>query len=193
MAGGDWWQNSPNLRSLFPSIVSAASSGASTAEVWGAIRDAAGGIAAQVLGTTLGREPTEQEVLDQVGKLLGGISATDVSQARGAAGAMVSAHSNLINGDPNAQIESSQIARAPWSTTTNVAGVSEQYRIRVQRSITVKGFTSIDRVEWSTYNLSGPLTSIADAVSQANNLFNGSAYNKTASINQVLDYVIEAV
>lgn len=193
MAGGSWWQDSPNLRSLFPSIVSAASQGASTSEVWDAIRGAAGSIASQVLSTTLGRNPTEQEVLESAKGLLSGISATDVSAARGAAGQMVRAHNALLAASDDAQITSEQIGRAPWSTTTNVAGVNEQYRIRVQRSITVKGFTEIQTTEWGTYDLSGPLTSIADAVSQANNLWSGRDYNKRASINQVLDYVIEAV
>lgn len=193
MAGGSWWENSPNLRSLFPAIVSAASQGASTADVWGAVRNAAGNIASQVLGTTLGREPTDEEVSNTAATLLRGITATDVSQARGAAGQMVTAHNNLANADPNAQIEASMIARAPWSVTSNVAGVSEQYRIRVQRSITVKGFTEIQRDEWSTYNLSGPLTNPADALSSANAAWNGKDYNKTARIDGILDYVIEAI
>lgn len=193
MAGGAWWSDKPGLRQLFPAIVSAAADGASTAQVWDAIRGAAGNMASQVLSTTLGREPTEQEVLQSAKGLLDGISATDVSAARGAAGQMVSAHANLVGGDPDAQIDSSQIARAPWSQTTNVAGVNEQYRIRVQRSITVKGFTEINTTEWGTYDLSGPLTSVNDALTQANGLWSGRDYNKRASINQVLDYVIEAV
>lgn len=193
MAGGSWWESSPGLRQVFPAIVNAASQGASTAEVWSAIRDSAATIAGSTLGVTLGRTATDAEISAKVADILQGVSATQVSQARGAAGGIVQAHNNLLARGTEMQIMSDSIARPPWSQTADVAGIQEQYRIRIQREITFHGFTDVSRVEWATYELAGSLTSMADAIATANTLFGQADYNRNVSINGILDYSIEAI
>jgi hypothetical protein len=190
---GTWWEDLPSLRGLFPSIVGAAATGATTAGVWDAIRESAAGQATAVLSITLGRQPTPNELATATANYLSGIDAAAVSQARGAAGAFVTAHRNLLAQSPDEQILANSIARPPWATTTNLAGVNEQYRIRVLRSITVHGFTDIQREEWSSYNLEGTLTTANTALNQANTLFGNADYNRNVDINAVLDYVVEAV
>jgi hypothetical protein len=192
MAVGDWWEHG-GLRSLFGTIQQAASQGLNTADVWGAIRDAAYNIAQHTLGITSPLPPTESEITGAASDLLSGISATMVSQARGAAGQLNSAHDNLLAQDPNEQIEADSIGRPPWSQTSNVAGISEQYRLRVYREIEVRGFTTQTIQEWGTYDLTGPLTSVSKALDDANSLFAQADYNRSASITSILDYTIETI
>lgn len=193
MATGDWYETTPGLRTVFPSIVGAASEGQTTAQVWQTIRDSADLASAAQLSIQLGREPTGQEIADSSAFLLRGINIQSVNQARAAAGQMVSAHAQLSGADPNAQITAGMVGVPPWSITANAAGVQRQFRINVQRDITVHGFTAITRQEWASYNLSGPITSIADALDQANTLFGNADYNRNVDINQILDYSIETV
>lgn len=193
MATGDWWSDYPGLRSVFGAIVNATQAQATTAEVWDAVYTAAEGQAFSTLSTTLGREPTADELQNAVNTTLAGVGAVQVSQARSAASQMVSAYSNLHALSDTDQVLGNAIARPPWAITTNVVGVAEQYRIRVQRTIEVRGFQVITRSEWNTYNLSGPITSVADALNQANNLWGQNPYNVRASIVSVDDYVIESV
>lgn len=193
MAGQSWWEQSGGLRTVFGSIVQAASQGASTAQIWDAIRTSAANVATGILRTQLGEEPTPGQVASSAATLLKGVGATQVSQARGAAGQLVNAHSNLRNLEQDAQITANEVGLPPWAQTVNARGVQTQYRIRVLRNLTFKGFKEINLQEWGTYLLSGPLTTVADALAQANALFTGSAYNKSTTINDTLDYFIEAV
>lgn len=193
MAGATWWESSPNLRSLFPAILSATQARASTAEVWQAIRESATSAATHVLGVVLGRAPTDQEILAGASKYLQGIDAAAVSSARGVAGAMVRAHDNLVARDPATQVLADAIARPPWAITVNQQGIREQYRIRVKRALTFHGFTDVTMEEWATYDLTGPITSVADALATADTLFQQADYNRRTDINQILDYWVEAV
>lgn len=193
MAGSDWWLDAPGLRGIFPSIVQAASEGQTTSQVWQTIRDNADAVSAQTLSITLGRDPTGDEIADASKLFLKGVGIQQVNQARQYAGQIVEAHGALSNADPNEQITADMIAIPPWSITANNSAVQTQYRISVQRSITVRGFTRIEREEWASYNLSGPITSVADALNQANSLFASADYNRSVDINQILDYSIEAI
>jgi len=193
VAGGSWWDASSNLRGLFPAILSAASQGASTAGVWQAIRDAADNTAESVLNVTLGRTPTDDEVTSYASNILSGIDAASVSQARGAAGQMVTAHENLINTPIDDQIDASAIARPPWAITTNNPVVQEQYRIRINWNVETTRIGTHVTNEWATYNLSGPITSVADALGQAQSIFAGADYNRASQVTEILDYTIEAV
>jgi len=190
---GQWYENSPGLRQVFPALVEAAAQNQTTAQVWQTLRDAASNAASGSLSIQLGRQPTDQEVADTAAGILRGVTVQDVSRARGAAGQMASAHAALISHDPTAQITGDMIAVPPWSKTADAAGVRTQYRIRVNRSITVRGFTQITKEEWAAYNLSGPITTVADALAQANAMFVGADYNRATSINDILDYTIETV
>ena len=193
MAAGDWWQDHPGLRSVFGAIVQAASEHVSTADVWDAVYTAAESSAFSTLSTTLGREPSADELQNAVGLTIAGVGAVQVSQARAAAGQMVAAYNNLHNLESTSDIETTAIARPPWSITTNVAGVAEQYRIRVLRTVYPFSTQTFTRQEWSTYNLSGPITNVADALNQANTLWGQNPYNRRASIVSVDDYAIESV
>ena len=145
------------------------------------------------MSTTLGREPTADELEDATNQTLAGVGATQVSQARSAAGSIVNAYGNLHGLAETDQILGNAIARPPWAITTNVAGVNEQYRIRVLRTIYPFSTQRFTRQEWNTYNLSGTLTSISDALDQANNLWGQNPYNRTSSIVSIDDYMIESV
>lgn len=194
MAAGDWWESSPGLKQLFGSIVASAEQGATTAQVWDDLRTNAADLAQSTLSLTLGREPTESEVATGAANLLRGVDAIKVGYARQFAGQMVSAHGELTAHDPDQQIEYGMIARPPWAITVNAYGVREQYRIRVNREITFHGVAGdVVRQEWASYSLTGPLTTINDALSQADSMFTGADYNRRTSINQTLDYTIEAV
>jgi hypothetical protein len=61
-----------------------------------------------------------------------GLSATDVSQLRGWAGAIAQASDNLGNADPNASLDSSMIAYAPWSMGPDTLALAPEYWARVQ-------------------------------------------------------------
>jgi hypothetical protein len=193
MAVQDWYTDAPGLRAVFPSIVQAASEGQTTAQVWQTIRSSADEASAAQLSIQLGRAPTAEEVAESSSFLLRGVGIQQVNGARAAAGQMVAAHAALSGADPDAQITADMVGVPPWSITSNAAGVQTQYRIHVQREIVVHGFTAITRQEWASYNLSGPITSIADALDQANSLFGAADYNRNVDINQILDYSIETV
>jgi hypothetical protein len=193
VASGDWYTDAPGLRTVFPSIVAAAAAGQTTAQVWQTIRDSADLASSATLSITLGREPTGAEIADASAYLLQGVGIQQVNGARAVAGQMVSAHAALTAADPDSLISANMVGVPPWSITANAAGVQRQYRISVQRDITVHGFTAITRQEWASYNLSGPITSVADALNQANTLFGNADYNRNVDINQILDYSIETV
>lgn len=194
MAAGDWWEKSPGLRQVFGAIQTAVSEGATTAEVWETVRGAANDIASGTLGLTLGRDPTSEEIAQGANGILRGMNAIDMNYARSAAAQLVNAHRNLLNSDAEAQITNDQIGQPPWSTTANSSAVRTQYRIRVQRDITFHGINGdVTRQEWATYNITGAIGSINDALDQANSLYTNSDYNRRTSINGVLDYTIEAI
>jgi CTP:molybdopterin cytidylyltransferase MocA len=193
MAAGDWWTDAPGLRQVFGSIVAAAAENQTTAQVWQTIRDAADTSNAADLSIILGREPTGQELADASAITLRGATIFTVNQARAAAGSYVQAHNALQAADTSEQVTFKMVADMPWSITSNVPGVQQQYRIRVQRDITVRGFTDINRTEWSSYNIDGPITSISDALEKANAMFGNVDYNKNVTINNVTDYSLEVV
>ena len=171
----------------------ASAEGQTTAQVWQTIRDATDIASASQLSIILGREATGAEIADASALMLKGLNIQAVNQARATAGQMVSAHAALSSADPNEQISGEMIGVPPWSVTSNTAGVQTQYRIHVKREIVFKGFTRVTRQEWASYNLSGPITSVADAIAQANRLFAAADYNTRTEISQILDYSIEAV
>lgn len=193
MAGGSWWEDRPGLRQVFGAVYQAAQESLGVTGAWNYAKDTANDIASQVLSVTLGREPTEDEIAERATGILRGVSIFNMNDAYGAAKGLVVAHDALAAIGPSEQITSEMIGRPPWATTTNVAGVQEQYRIRVQRQVSVTGATYPGRPEWATYNLSGPLSSIQDALNQANQLFEGADYNRNTRVDQILDYQIEAI
>lgn len=86
-------------------IQAAAGNHLSTADVWQAIRDSA---AAQGLETL-------------------GVSATDVSRARGIYGGMIRAADTLASAERDAPIDSSMIGQAPWSPPLDVQAAAPEW------------------------------------------------------------------
>lgn len=181
------------LRGLFGNIVASAEAGATTQQVWESLRAASSAWAESVLSIQLGRQPTPDEIGATASELLSGISASDVSRWRGIAGQQVAAHQAIRDLESGQQITGQSIFRAPWATTANSSVVQERYRIRVNWTVQVQGFTTIERQEWATYDLEGPLTSIEDALQQAQRAFNSAEYNRRASVQTINDYTVEAV
>lgn len=181
------------LRGLFGSLVSSAEEGEGTAAVWSKLRTAAANWATSQLQAMLGEGPSTEAVSAYVSRMMSGISASMVSTYRGLAGQYVAAKSNLAQRDPESQIFGDAIWRAPWRSTGPGTGQEERFRIRVNWDIQYAGFTSVQHSEWNTYDLDGPLTSVADALRSAKDAFERATYNARASINGVLDYSIEVV
>jgi len=190
------WPNNPDsvLRGMLGNLVSAAESGGrGAANMWSAIHSAANDWASGVLAVTNPTPPTPEEISAKAQQLIGHITIQDVNRYSHTVGEFLRARANLASLGPQEQITGNAVFNPPWARTTGNAAVPTRYRIRVLRSITVKGFTSINREEWASYEVTGPLTSAADALNQANSLFSQSDYNSRASINSILDYTIEAI
>ena len=189
------WSNDPDsvLRGLFGSLVSGAASGMGAANMWNSLREGAYSWAESVLSVTSPTPPTEAEIQAAGQDLIGHVTIMDMNRYVSLAHEYLTAKNNLQTLGLDNQIEGTAIFRPPWATSVGNPAVPERYRIRVLRSITVHGFTTIERNEWSTYEITSPLTSVQDALDQANQLFSQADYNSRADINEVLDYTIEAV
>lgn len=189
------WPNDPDsvLRGLFGSLVSGAEQGRSASNMWQSLREGAYSWAQGVLSITSATPPTEAEIQAKGQELIGHVTVMDMNRYVSKVGEYLRAKANLQLMDPEHQITAASIFTPPWAQTVGNDAVPTRYRIRVLRSITVRGFTRIERQEWSTYEITSPITSLADALTQANTLFSQSDYNARAEINEVLDYSIEAI
>ena len=175
-------------------MTSAAETGGRGAQnMWNAVKDAAASWAESVLSVTSATTPTALEIQTMGQRLISGITIQDMNRYVATAGEYIAAKANLQALQAGEQITGASIFTAPWATTADNAAVPTRYRIRVLRDITVHGFTAIDRTEWATYELTGPLTTLADALDQADALFAQADYNARADIKNTLDYTIEAV
>jgi len=161
--------------------------------MWQALQSGAQAWAAGVLSVTSVEPPTEAEIALQAQQLIGNVTVQDMNKYVQLAGQYLGAKANLAAQGLDEQILGTSIFTPPWSTTAFNNAVPDRYRIRVLRDITVAGFTQINRQEWATYELAGPLTTASDALDYANNLFSAADYNSRASINSVLDYSVEQV
>lgn len=193
MAGD--YPNDPDsvLRGLFGSFVSAAEQRLSTADVWAGLRQSANDWARSVLSVTVGPDVSEDDIAAKASQLLGHVTITDVNNYRSLAGQALRAKQNLQSLGENDQIYATSVFRAPWAQTADNPAIPTRYRLRVLRSITVHGFTDIERQEWASYDLGASLTTIADMLAQADRAFNSADYNRTADINETLDYSLEAI
>ena len=181
------------LRGLFGTFTAAAEAGMGTAEVWSSLRSAATDWATSVVSVTAGAAGYDEAVSTAAQTLLQGVTIQDVNTYRAIAGAAVRAKNNLQSAAGTEQIVGTSIFQAPWSVTGDNPAIPTRYRLRVLRNITVKGFTQVERNEWASYDLGINITSVDDAIKMANDAFNREDYNKTASINSVLDYSLEVV
>lgn len=189
------WPQDPDsvLRGLFGNIVASAAGGLSTADVWSNLRTAASNWASSVLSLGSAGVPSEQDVNDLAAQMLSHVSAADVSRYRGIAGSFLQAKANLAGAGPGDQITGGSIFTPPWATTADNPAIPTQYRLRILRTIYPFATQRFTRQEWNTYDLTGPLTSLEDAINQANAKFQSANYNRTSTIVSVDDAVIETV
>ncbi len=68
-----------------------------------------------------------------------------------------------------------------------------RYRIRVNWQMEHHGFTTISRSEWNTYDLTGPITTLDDALRQAKAAFESASYNVRTTLTGINDYIVEQV
>src|SRR5579872_1926969 len=94
----------------FGAILGAAYEGATTADVFSSLRDAA---------TAAGLESP-------------GLNAIDVGQLRGLAGGIVRASAALASADFSQRIDSSMIGQMPWSMDPSTLAVAPEYWARVE-------------------------------------------------------------
>lgn len=161
--------------------------------MWSSLRTAATEWATSVLAVTSTGPPSEADIAAKAHQLIGHVTVQDMNRYAKTVGEFLKSRRNLAALGSDLQITGDAIFQPPWATTVGNPAVPTRYRIRVLRSITVRGFTQIQRQEWATYEISAPLTNVADALQQANTLFAQADYNARASINDILDYTIEAV
>jgi hypothetical protein len=161
--------------------------------MWSTLRTAASDWAQGVLSVTSAVPPTAEQISAKAAQLIGHVTIQDVNRYSKTVGEFMRAKQNLTNLGTDYQITGDAIFSPPWARTAGNPAIPTRYRIRVQRSIMVRGFTQIQRTEWATYEITGPLTNVADALQQANTLFSQADYNARASINDILDYSIEII
>ena len=126
------YSGNPRGLAFFGSILGAAFGGATTSEVWQAMREAATNTAAAILGVPAGEGGNNPEVQAQAQQLLSGITIQDVNQMRASAGQIVSATRSLAAANPEQAIDSSMIGQSPNMVTGPGTGFEQSYLIRYE-------------------------------------------------------------
>ena len=184
---------SPLLSGLFGVFQQAASSSMSTADVWSSLRQAAGTWQWQASGG--GELPSTEELEASGADILRqqGVGIQQVNTYRALAGQWRSARQAAQNLDEGEQISAGAVFRPPWASTAQ-SGVPERYRIRVQWQLTPAVGDAFTK--WSTYELTSPLTTIANVLDQAGAKATGDRYLYTLSAGSppvVNDYALELI
>jgi hypothetical protein len=161
--------------------------------MWNGLRRGAYSWVERTLRVTSPTPPTVEEITAKANEFISHVTILDMNRYTKLAGEFLKARNNLHSLGPGDQIDGPSIFTPPWAKTADNPAVPTRYRIRVLRSIEYRGFTRINRDEWASYELTGPITSIQDAIDQANTLFSQADYNSRTSINAILDYSIEVV
>jgi hypothetical protein len=140
--------------------------------------------------------PASEAVLQSTGASIlseQGVTIFDVNTYRGIAGSWAQAKANLMALNPAEQIPGNAVFTSPWATTT-AAGVPDRYRIRVNWEWSPEGQEATS--QWASYELTGPISSLNNALSQAQQLAQRSTYwvQLTQSATPVAtDYEIEQI
>jgi hypothetical protein len=114
-------------------VMSAATQHLNTADLWGAIRDAA----------------------EAAGLASPGVSASAISVVRGQAGRIAAATENLAAAQPELGLDASMIAQAPWSRPLADQNTTPLYQVRFESTvITPEGGTL---TQWQTTMVQGSL------------------------------------
>ena len=154
----------PLLRGLFGTLQTAAQQGLGTADIWTSLRNAVGGWSFQAQGMPQPYDPGQVELAGARILNSQGIRADTVSTFRGVAGQWLSAKQNLAAAGPEAQILAGSVFVPPWAITAD-SSVPSRYRIMSQWQFTdAAGGT---QSQWRADELTGPLTTLSDALSQA--------------------------
>ena len=194
MPGGPWSDNqNPLLSGLFGTFQEGAQAGADTSNIWSSLRQAAANWYYQSLGIT---PPESAAQLESTGASIlsgQGVSVQEVNTYRQVAGNWLRAKENLQALNPEDQIPGEAIFTPPWAQTA-AAGVPDRYRIRVNWNWTTDSGEQTN--QWSTYELSGPISSTANSLKQAYSLATGNdcwVALSNLSTPEVADYEIEQI
>jgi hypothetical protein len=156
--------SNPLLRGLFGVLQSGAAEGRGTAQIWQDLRTAAGTWQFQAQGLP---QPYDPAAVTEAGRAIlsaQGINGATVSSFRGVAGQWLGAKQRVTGADLTANVTAQDVFRPPWAMTTNPA-VPDRFRIRTQWQFdTGDGGTA---TAWKTDEITAPLTTIGDALSQA--------------------------
>lgn len=106
---------------LYQSIVGGASEGMTTADIWSALQD----------------------VADRSGQTLSGISATDVSRLRAAAGAELRATANLADAPFGSTIDASMISTAPYARDPLVMDAAPRFNVTISLNTLSEGVSAL--------------------------------------------------
>lgn len=156
--------DSPLLRGLFGVFQSGAAVGASTSEVWQDLRTAAGSWQFQAQGIA---QPFDPAAVTEAGRQIlsaQGINAATVSTFRGVAGSWLSAANSLQRLEQNQQITARDVFTPPWSIT---AGENTPSRYRVRTQWQIEPAVGDVFTKWKADEVTGPLTTLADVLGQA--------------------------
>lgn len=183
----------PLLRGLFGVLQTGAQQRLSTSDIWQNLRVAAGTWQFQAQGQAQPYDPAAVETAGR--QILGaqGIRGDTVSTFRGVAGQWLAAKQRLAGIDGSQQITNREIFQPPWAITDNDA-VPSRYRIRSQWQITPTTGESFTR--WKADELTGPLTTLPDALSEAEPTANTESGQMILSGGEppvLLDYEIEQI
>lgn len=194
MSNGPGWEGSnPLMSGLFGKLQGAAESRLGTADVWSMLKEAAGTYAYEASGGT--ETPTAEQLQATGAQILSdnGVTIQTVNTYRSIAGSWRTAKENLQASPTSEQVTARDIFTPPWATTTGGESAS-RYRIRVEWQLT--DTTGALSTQWSTYELTAPITSIDNAIQAATDKMVGDRYIVLLSAGAtptVVDYEIEQI
>lgn len=191
---GTWGKDdTPLLSGLFGAFQAASRVGASTAELWQSLRVNAG---VWVFQNSGGGDLPPIAELEATGKDLlheQGVGIQQVNTYRSIAGEWKSAKEALQRSDGDQQITGQMIFQPPWAQTTTDA-VPSRYRMRVEW--TVDPGDGDEFHTWGTYEMSDPLTTVNDALDQAQTMVGKKPTSDIplgAVVTGVNDYEMEQI
>jgi len=189
---GSDWNNDPDavLQGLWGNLVSAASEGRSATNMWDALRTGAYNWAESLLNVTSATTPTADEIQAAADNIIGHVTVQDMNKYVQAAGDLLSAKAALMAATPLQQIEGNMIFSNELIQGSINPAVPSRYEFRVLRTLVFHGFTDVERQEWATYEMGGPLTNAYTMLNQANLLFNQAEYNSRVDIFSIDEYEI---
>jgi len=158
--------------------------------MWDALRTGAYNWAESLLNVTSATTPTADEIQAAADNIIGHVTVQDMNKYVQAAGDLLSAKAALMAATPLQQIEGNMIFSNELIQGSINPAVPSRYEFRVLRTLVFHGFTDVERQEWATYEMGGPLTNAYTMLNQANLLFNQAEYNSRVDIFSIDEYEI---